>query len=304
MATVHDFQVRVETRKDLLERGISSRAIQARVARGELVRICHGAYLPAENWQTLLPSERHLARVVGHSKVNSARHVYSHHSAALVHGMALLKVPTDIHISGQNVSTAKLPGRKFHRNGSLLPVDVGGLAVTEPLQTVVQCVSLMALDEVLVLADSAVRLAGEAELRHVLATMTGRGCAVGRTAARLLSGKSESAGESLTRLFLHRQGYPKPQEQLEILAYGKMMRADFAWPELGLILEFDGQMKYRMGPSREATFGAQNEREAILRGLGWDVVRTTWDEVVGNPARLKQKLDQAFARAHRRSRLT
>lgn len=63
-------------------------------------------------------------------------------------------------------------------------------------------------------------------------------------------------------------------------------------------------MKYSMGSGREATFGAQNEREAILRGLGWEVVRTTWDEVTRNHARLKHKLDQAFARAHRRSRPT
>lgn len=227
MASLQELQVVVETRKDLRERGISARSIQLQVARGNLVRVCHGAYLPAESWQGLFPAERHLAMVVGHSKVNSARHVYSHHSAALVHGMALLKVPAEIHISGQKVSTAKLPGRKYHRTGSLLPVDVGGLMVTEPLQTVVQCLASMALDEALVLADSAVRLAGEGELRQALTAMTGRGCTVGRSAARLLSGKSESAGESLTRLFLHRQGYPQPQEQLEIRAYGKMMRADF-----------------------------------------------------------------------------
>lgn len=304
MASLQELQVIVETRKDLRERGISARSIQLQVARGNLVRVCHGAYLPAESWQGLFPAERHLAMAVGHSKVNSGKPVYSHQSAALVHGMALLNVPTDIHISGQTVNTGTTPGRKFHRTGVLAPINVGGLLVTNPLQTVVQCLASMTLDEALVLADSSVGFVGEEALRQALGAMMGRGCTVGRSVARLLSGKSESAGESLTRLFLHRQGYPKPQEQLEILAYGKVLRADFGWSEQGILLEFDGQKKYSMGAGREAVFGAQNEREAILRGLGWDVIRTNWDEVTVQPARLKYKLDQAFARAGRRSRFS
>jgi hypothetical protein len=59
---------------------------------------------------------------------------------------------------------------------------------------------------------------------------------------------------------------------------------DFAWPELGVFLEFDGQIKYnrlrRPGESLEDVIRREKRREELVCLLtGWVCIRITWRDL-------------------------
>ena len=56
----------------------------------------------------------------------------------------------------------------------------------------------------------------------------------------LADARSESAGESLSRIGMHLLGYALPELQQEFAIDGRVYRGDFSWP--GLIGEFDGRL--------------------------------------------------------------
>lgn len=299
MKSPEEIAMAVRTTADLSARGINKDALARAVARGEYQRLGYGSYMESSFYSKLYPSQQYLARVIGYGRGRLKTSVLSHHSAAAVHGLWLLHVPTAIHTVGQ-AHGHSTPRLVRHRNSRYETEKSLGVDVTAPLDTVLHCMQVMNFEEALVLADSSLRHVEHQTLVAALQSMSGRGSVQSRIIAECVSPLSESPGESLLRLFLHRCGVPKPVEQYVIGVYGQQFRADFAWPELGIIMEFDGQVKYTEFGEREDVFGRQNEREALLRGQGWDVVRVTWDELMRRPHDLKTKVERAFNRARRR----
>ncbi|MFW8745876.1 hypothetical protein, partial [Mesorhizobium japonicum] len=93
---------------------------------------------------------------------------------------------------------------------------------------------------------------------------------------------SGSAGESLSRVAIHRAGLPAPvlQQRFDDAA-GLAGIVDFWWPEAGVIGEFDGVGKYLRDLSGRGRDTAQivideKRREDRLRALGFRVVRWGW----------------------------
>ena len=129
-----------------------------------------------------------------------------------------------------------------------------------------------------------------------------RGAAAARRALLFANGRSESPGESRLRLEIHRAGLPVPVLQVRVYAPdGTFLgRVDLGYPELGLLMEFDGKTKYtklrRQGQSIDEVVVAEKEREDLIRGLGYTVIRFDWNDL-GNPAavvaRIKGNLDRS-----------
>ena len=73
-----------------------------------------------------------------------------------------------------------------------------------------------------------------------------------RVVLRLADGRIESVGESRFFYLCWKQGLPLPIPQYEVYDdNGRLVAVvDFAWPELGLFVEFDGKIKYR-APDRD-----------------------------------------------------
>ena len=73
-------------------------------------------------------------------------------------------------------------------------------------------------------------------------------------------------------------------------------RTDFLFV-LGVILEFDGMVKYtkhlRPGQTAAAVVVAEKLREDEMRALGWVFLRCTWSEL-DHPERFAAKLRRAF----------
>jgi very-short-patch-repair endonuclease len=65
---------------------------------------------------------------------------------------------------------------------------------------------------------------------------------------------------------------------------------DFAYPELLLAIEVDG---YGPHSSRRA-FQADRDRQNVLVGLGWTVLRFTWADVVKRPDHVARLVAEAI----------
>lgn len=102
---------------------------------------------------------------------------------------------------------------------------------------------------------------------------------------------SESAGESLVRAGIAVLGFAPPVEQPEIAVAGRLFRPDFLWPSLRLILEFDGELKYR-GADEALVRMNEKERQQLLIQEGFTVQRITWAQA-DDLHRLRQILHTA-----------
>jgi hypothetical protein len=113
--------------------------------------------------------------------------------------------------------------------------------------------------------------------------------------------RAESVGESVSRVTMAELGLPAPVLQHRFFdADGFIGTVDFWWPELGVIGEFDGRVKYfdpRMSRGDPAAVVYREKyREDRLRGLGPRVVRWGWPEAI-SAARLGPRLAAAGVRA-------
>ena len=97
------------------------------------------------------------------------------------------------------------------------------------------------------------------------------------------SGRSESPGESLSRVNIHLLGFPPPELQVPFSDNdGFIGYADFYWPELDLIGEFDGEAKYRdprylHGRSAQQAVIDEKYREDRLRRVCRALARWDWN---------------------------
>jgi hypothetical protein len=125
-----------------------------------------------------------------------------------------------------------------------------------------------------------------------------------RSAARAIGfadGRSESVGESRSRVILHRWKLPPSALQLEVQAAagGFVGRCDFAWEEQRLVGEFDGRIKYGrlLRPGQEAGDAVFEEkrREDAIREEDWGVIRWVWSDLQV-PHRLATRVRRALER--------
>lgn len=92
---------------------------------------------------------------------------------------------------------------------------------------------------------------------------------------------SESPYESLTRITLISNGFPRPQTQIRVPDEDGfvMARIDMGWPEWRVGVEFDGAQHWTDPAQRTRDV----ERYARLPELGWNVVRVTGSMLHNNP---------------------
>ena len=103
---------------------------------------------------------------------------------------------------------------------------------------------------------------------------------------RLADARMESVGETRTYFMCWRNGLPAPVPQFEVFDDAGLLigRVDFAWPEHGVFLEFDGLVKYRT-PLREGETPSEVvireklREERICEATGWRCIRVTWADL-------------------------
>jgi very-short-patch-repair endonuclease len=93
-----------------------------------------------------------------------------------------------------------------------------------------------------------------------------------------------------------RRGLPgstEPLRQVEVRdEHGQFVAfVDFAWPELGLFIELDGE-HHAGQPVHDA-----RRETAVVAATGWLVGRFTWTEVTRYPVATARRLEALLARA-------
>lgn len=230
--------------------------------------------------------------------------------AGALHGLPVI-VPTPRSKIARAELTCTDTSPSHHAGDShfVLPLDGGdtvtvdGIVLTSVLRTVADVAVLHSPLSGLAMADFvlASHQADAGEVREAISRHPRlRRDDPALTVAALASPHAESPGESWCRWALHSAGLPAPCEQVSIWddRYGFVGRVDFAWPDRGVILEFDGLIKYQ-GPHGADAVADEKWREDRLRALGWIVIRCGWRDLARfEPvaARIRQELRRGRAR--------
>lgn len=271
----------VLTTRILKLRGIGAREVNRLIASGALQRIQRGAYIYASDATGLRDDDRLRVRCIAAHKAG-LQGVFSHESAAVLWGLDLMAVPTMLNVYSNAKSSSDRGRIRRHRSAldssEVTTIPGTPIPVTTVTRTLQDCARTMPFRNAVVLADSVMRqglLTPEA-VTDTLTHLTGCGSSNGSLVVRAMDASSESAGESLTRCLLMEHELPSPVTQYPIVCEGRRYRTDFAWPELRVILEFDGEQKYVDYPGRDRQEAA---RDRALTRAGWTVIHLTWADI-------------------------
>ncbi|MBD1538938.1 hypothetical protein HC749_12245 [Arthrobacter sp. S13_S34] len=273
--------------------GLNSRAIRHLVKSGGLVRLRYGCYIRASLWEKQSPRVRSLQLIHAHAHgtltTSTGNFVYSHTSAARLHGLFLWNTDDLVHVLLRVRPSSERLGKDVR--GHTRPyadaeaITLGRLRVTSLERTVVDCALMLEYRQALVLVDHALRLGADLEVMNAAAdSLAGRNGV--RNLRRALANAdiyAESAGETLTRELLVRLKLPLPEAQVEVHSRVGRHRLDFAWREKKVALEFDGKVKYfDYEPTGEVLY-QERRREKALTEDGWLFVRVEWKDLFREP---------------------
>ena len=278
------------------------------VARGELVRIHRGAYVRSDEWRALDAAQRYRRRVIAAARASRSRPILSHQSAAAFWGVPTTGDTTHL----VHVLTTPMAGTRtengFRRHAAEIAnddvVEHDGVRVTSFRRTLIDLARDTPFASAVVSLDWSLRPLRKDlpprvridELQEYFDAQPGeRFRRRVHRALEFASPRSESPGESLSRATLHELGFPAPVLQLEVRdGRGLIGTCDFAWPEFGLLGEFDGRAKYtrdmvRPGENVEEIVVREKIREDRMRATGRGMARWLWSEAL-QPALLRDKL--------------
>lgn len=294
----------VWTHSDLAGLGLSTHDLDKRLRNGDLTRLRRGFYAPSE---ALDSRSGHLKRIRATAPLVDDTSVFSHTSAAVIHGL-----PTPREDLDTVTMTRRSPGHgdrspRLRVRHTEITDDEITLIDDLPVTTLVRTVTDLARTSdhgwALATVDAALGrgVTGE-ELHNQLALhprLHGRSRA--RRIIRLADARAESPAESFSRLSIARAGLPTPELQVEIVdpAGEVIARPDFLWPDQGVVGEVDGIIKYRdlllPGQAPAAVILAEKQRDARLERCGYRVIHWGWAEA-SSPSALARLLGPALSR--------
>lgn len=280
------------------------RALRRRSDAGLLVSPYRNVYARTGYWKGLDPIERtrHVARALARLH---PRWVFAGTTAACFlgydHGYGL-------HRDGSIVIASTTTNDSHdHRRLRRIPmadvptVHVGGVAVTDPVRTLVDCATTCTFEQALPLFDSAARHGVDVRACLRMCVSLRMDSSGVRMLCHYTDPNSENGGESLGRAVIITLGFAVPLVQYEFANPDNPAapyRVDFAWflPDGRIIVaEYDGMHKYTLAerPDRrtiQATVQAERRREDHLRAQGVSaIIRFDYDDVM-HPERLARKL--------------
>ncbi|MGW6175418.1 hypothetical protein ACWF5H_18185 [Arthrobacter sp. NPDC055138] len=298
---------RVVSYQELRKHGLEERQIAAAVRGRILRRLRRSVYISEEYWQTHEPWDQHVLLIKAHHAASNRDLVYSHASAARLWGLHVWNAPEDIHVIQRGRRGEKPGSSDVVRHTHSLPeqdveILAGGIRLTSRERTVLDCARTLPFELAVVIADSALQRGASLEKMHEMADGAPRSRFITRVRQVLaaVDGRSESAGETRLRLKLRAWNFPQPVLQDEIRTAEGTYRADFTWPGLKLIVEFDGDSKYREVQPTDQVILNERKRETRLMEEGWTIVRVRWshlDDEAGLKRRLVRKYNEAYRKA-------
>ena len=305
LATLSAAQFGAFTAKDAYDCGYHRQSLSQLVRTGRAKRVGPSAYVDRDRYEAASPERRHEMATRAVVRTFEGRVYASHHSALTLMSLPVFGAPLDqIHVARAVDSLSRRrPGLSIHTAyGPGAGRLIGRTPSVSPALAVIGAAMACGIETGVVAADAA--LAAGKTTADDLETWLGRlsrhrDVTKARQAVRLADARSESVGESRTRLLLNAIGF-RPTPQVELLdQFGRLLgRVDFLLERERIIVEFDGLMKYADANGREA-LAAEKSREDRLRALGYEFVRLTWADL-SRPATVERLLRLAVARASAR----
>lgn len=185
-----------------------------------------------------------------------------------------------IHPLATHTWVGRLPGSRFRtrpglavRQVAVVPddlVELGGALITTPLRTAFDCARWLPLVEGVVVADALShdgRFTKEAFAAYVARHRGARGIRQADLVADVMDSRSESPMESRLRVLLIVEGLPRPEPQFRVCDVGGLVvaRADLAYPDQRVIVEYDGALHFKQRR-------ADDRRRDRMRDLSWNVI--------------------------------
>jgi very-short-patch-repair endonuclease len=187
--------------------------------------------------------------------------------------------------------------RRVYR-AALTEADVArrrAMPVTTPARTWRDLAGVVPPAALLAVADQLLDgLCSREELQQqVTARPSGRGSARARMVLPVADSRAESPMESVVRWLLHEARLPAPVLQYEIVDGAGLLagRADLAWPELKVLVEFDGDVH-----RERRVFVDDLRRQNRLIAAGWIVLRFSSADVLGRPEQVVAEIRRALRR--------
>jgi hypothetical protein len=301
------------SRADALQSGQTDRSLRQAVRVGVVRRVRHGAYSPATLFDALDDVGRHLVLARATVACQQGVVALTGVSAAALHGLCVyghdLRTVQLVRLDG-GASRYEVNARHHVLTDIEEHVEmIDGLLATNLARTVWEVVAHAGLEAGVATADSAVHRVPD--LFDRLARMQlelGRrpGSSRARMALRLVDGRSQSPGESFSRVIFVRHRVPPPVPQYEVTdTYGRTLGfADFGWEEDRHLGEFDGKIKYgrllKPGQSASDVVVKEKLREDEMRAELFGMTRWIFDDLrPGAVRRFIQRLNSDRERSRR-----
>lgn len=291
---------------ELKDRGMTELRIREMLSSGQLVRVRRGCYADGRWWRGLADDDaRAVQALYAHRRametVGVMNGVYSHTSAARVHGIHLWKPDSLIHFSRPSSGSPTSHAADVRSYQAVVPPQEAmwdsGLPITSLERTVVDCSRIFRYQSALIVAESSLWMGADGELMEsVLNRMRGfKGIARARKVVANASSFSESPGETLTLDAIRAMRIPMPEQQMRVGTRNGAHRLDFAWREHKVALEFDGRTKYfDYAPTDEVLF-QERRREKALIEEGWIIIRIEWADLF-REVELRERIMRALHR--------
>lgn len=276
-------QAGVFTTGEAFGAGADADDVRRAVRDGHLVRVRRDAYIAVRRWRDAPPDERFRLSVLAIARTRPAD-VVSHHAALALHGLPLWEHdPRRIDLLADVSQGVRRHDLWLHPRDENLEVHtVDGVGVVSVARALVRVALTVGRDCAVVAGDAALHrgLVTEEELLDEVARVTphqGRRRAL--EAVLQMDGKAESVGESRTRLVFHDLGFTY-ESQFHVLGDDGAVVARTDFLVEGVIVEFDGRVKYRAeGEDASAILWMEKRREDAIRRRGYPVERVIWSDL-------------------------
>jgi len=265
------------TTREAARLGMSRIDLTRAVRVGALRRLFTGVYVRSD-----VPDST-LLRVQAARLVMGSQSVLCDRTAAWLHGIDVFRYaelqtlpPLESYVLRGHDPTDRCDCHGGTRD--LRPEDwelLGGIRVTTPLRTAIDLACKLRRREAMAALDAFAREFGltVTEMnRLVWRYRRRRGVVQARELIELVDPRSESSGESWTRIEIHDHGLPAPEPQFWVIVEGRQVfRLDLAYDRAKVVVEYDGEEFHTQRPDRER----DEERREWLRRRGWHVIVVT-----------------------------
>lgn len=282
----------VITRRQLLERGMTSRQIEWRLRNGRLHRVWRGVY--AVGRPQVTRHGRWMAAVLACGPYAAL----SHDSAAALWGFGT-EPDGVVEISVPGEVARRRPGIRVFRRQVLGPGDVTErfvIPVTSPARTLIDQATRLApprLERAVNEADKLERVKADALYASLDEYRGHPGVAPMRRLLDPLHFRlSDSELERAMRPVASAAGLPVPETK----AWVNRFEVDFFWPDLGIVVEADGLRYHRTASQQRRAL--RRDQTHLAAGL-WPLRFSHW-QIAREPAYVRKILRRTAERARAR----